>query len=91
MQADTVRTVGVVLVVIGALAALSGAFIPDVEVGGSASGGSGTAEGSVSVGFGGLLWVGLVVMAVGLVLAIAGLYAPDRPEEPAGGDQRQSP
>lgn len=76
MNNRTVTVIGVLLVVLGALAALTGAFIPDVELGGSASGGSGTAEGGISVGFGGLLWVGLVVMAAGLVLALGSMWAP---------------
>lgn len=82
MDNGTVKTVGVVLIVIGAFVALGGAFIPDIEVGGSTSGSSpsgsgGTAEGSLSVGFGGLLWVGLALMAVGLVLTVAGMFASD--------------
>jgi hypothetical protein len=84
MDNGTVKTVGIVLIVIGAFVALGGAFIPDIEVGGSASGGGSTAEGGVSVGFGGLLWVGLAVMAVGVILTVAGMFAPDdrREREP---------
>lgn len=83
MQNSTVKTVGVVMVVLGALAAMAGAFIPDVHLGGSASGGTGTAEGTVSVGFGGLLWGGVLVMAVGLALTLGAMFADKpRPREP---------
>lgn len=85
MEDGTVKTVGVVLVVAGALTAMTGAFVPDIELGGSTSGSSGsqsgTAEGGISIGFGGLLWAGVLVMAVGLVLAVAPMFA-DRGQPP---------
>lgn len=91
MNAGTVKTVGIVLILFGALFAMGGAFIPDIELGGSATGGGAGAEGDISVGFGSLLWVGIAIMAVGLVLAIAGLYAPQpaQNQRPRDGDEQE--
>lgn len=69
MEAQTIRTIGVLLAIFGALVATAGAVVPDVSVGGSASGGGGETSGSVEVGLGDdVTWAGIGVMVLGVVL-----------------------
>jgi hypothetical protein len=70
---SAVRTVGLLLAIVGAIAALGGAFLSTVAIGGSAQSGTGAgAGGSISLGGGNFPLVALGVCALGVVLVLLG-------------------
>lgn len=74
MAMNAIQTTGLILIIVGAVAALGTASMGMVSFGGSTGGGG--PSGTMTIGSGNMPWISLGVAAIGVVLVVVGREQP---------------